>query len=174
METNFLSLIKSRRSVRAYKPDAVPEEVLHAVLEAGTYAPTGRGKQSPTIIAITNKKYREEISRLNAEILGTSTDPYYGAPVIVLVLADGSSHTFVEDGSCVLENIMLAAHAMGLGTVWVHREREIFDSEKGKALLREWNLPETLRGVGSVALGYPCAPAGEPVERKSNYIVRIK
>ena len=169
MENNFLSLIKTRRSVRAYKPQPVPSEALDAVLEAGTYAPTG----SPTIIAITDPKYRQEIARLNAEVMGNNTDPYYGAPVVILVLADGSANTFVEDGSCVLENMMLAAHALGLGTVWVHREREIFDSESGKALLREWKLPETLRGVGAIALGYPAKEAGQPAARKQNYIVRI-
>ena len=161
MENNFLSLIKTRRSVRAYKPQPVPSEALDAVLEAGTYAPTGGGRQSPTIIAITDPKYRQ------------NTDPYYGAPVVILVLADGSANTFVEDGSCVLENMMLAAHALGLGTVWVHREREVFDSESGKALLREWKLPETLRGVGAIALGYPAKEAGQPAARKQNYIVRI-
>ena len=150
-----------------------PSEALDAVLEAGTYAPTGGGRQSPTIIAITDPKYRQEIARLNAEVMGSSTDPYYGAPVVVLVLADGGASTFVEDGSCVLENMMLAAHALGLGTVWVHREREIFDSEKGKALLREWKLPETLCGVGAIALGYPAQEAGQPAARKQNYIVRI-
>ena len=152
MENNFLSLIKTRRSVRAYKAEPVPPEALDAVLEAGTYAPTGGGRQSPTIIAITDPKYRH---------------------AVVLVLADGGASTFVEDGSCVLENMMLAAHALGLGTVWVHREREIFDSEKGKALLREWKLPETLRGVGAIALGYPAQEAGQPAARKQNYIVRI-
>ena len=100
MENNFLSLIKTRRSVRAYKPQPVPSEALDAVLEAGTYAPTGGGRQSPTIIAITDPKYRQEIAKLNAEMMGSSTDPYYGAPVVVLILADGSASTFVEDGSC--------------------------------------------------------------------------
>ena len=173
MENDFLSLIKTRRSVRAYQAEPVPAEALDAVLEAGTYAPTGGGRQSPTIIAITDPKYRREIAKLNAEVMGSNTDPYYGAPVVILVLADGSASTFVEDGSCVLENMMLAAHALGLGTVWVHREREIFDSESGKALLREWKLPETLRGVGAIALGYPAQEAGQPAARKQNYIVRI-
>ena len=154
MEKNFLSLIKTRRSVRAYKSEPVPSKALDAVLEAGTYAPTGGGHQSPTIIAITDPKYRREIAKLNAEVMGSNTDPYYGAPVVILVLADGSASTFVEDGSCVLENMMLAAHALGLGTVWVHREREIFDSESGKALLREWKLPETLRAQGIGGIGH--------------------
>ena len=101
MENNFLSLIKTRRSVRAYKSDPVPSEALDAVLEAGTYAPTGGGRQSPTIIAITDPKYRQEIAKLNAEVMGSNADPYYGAPVVILVLADGSASTFVEDGSCV-------------------------------------------------------------------------
>lgn len=155
MTNEVLQTIKSRRTVRAYRPDAVPEELLQAVLEAGTYAPTGRGRQSPTIIAVTSEGYRQKISELNAAVLGSDSDPYYGAPVIILVLADGTANTFVEDGSCVLENMMLAAASLGLGSVWVHREREIFDSEEGKALLQAWGLPETLRGVGSIALGYP-------------------
>lgn len=173
MKNDFLEMMKTRRSIRAYKPDAVPEELLSAVLEAGTYAPTGRGKQSPVIIAITDKEVRERISKLNAAVMGTDSDPYYGAPVIVLVLGDSTANTYVEDCSCVLENLMLAAHAVGLGTVWVHREREIFESEEGKALLKEWGLPDTLRGVGSVALGYAEVEAPAAAPRKDNYIVRI-
>ena len=173
MEEKFLSLIKTRRSVRSYKPDMVPDELLNKVLEAGTYAPTGGGRQSPPIIAVTSKKYRDQISKLNAAVMGKDIDPYYGAPVIILVLADGNAHTFVEDASCVLENMMLAAHALDLASVWIHREREIFDSEEGKALLREWGLPETLRGVGSLALGYAAGPAPEPAKRKDNYVVRV-
>lgn len=173
MSNEVLNTIKTRRSVRAYKPDAVPAELLNAVLEAGTYAPTGSGRQSPTIIAVTSEHYCKEIAELNSGVMGKDTDPYYGAPIIVLVLAEGTARTFVEDGSCVLENMMLAAASLGLGSVWVHREREIFDSEKGKALLREWGLPETLRGVGSIALGYPAGALGEAAKRKDNYIVRV-
>lgn len=171
--TDFLTLIKTRRSIREFKPDAVPAEALDAVLEAGTYAPTGGGRQSPTIIAVTTPDYRRRLSELNAAIMGTDTDPYYGAPIIILVLAEGSAKTFVEDGSCVLENMLLAAHALGLGSVWINREKEIFDSEEGKALLREWGLPETLRGVGAVALGYAAAEARPAAPRKPNYIVRV-
>ena len=134
MEQAFLELIKSRRSIRSYRPDAIPKELLDAVLEAGTYAPSAMGRQSATIVAVTDKAVRDELMRLNAEVMGTQSDPYYGAPVIVLVLAGGTIPTYIEDGSCVLENLMLAAHAVGLGSVWVNRERQIFDSERGKQL----------------------------------------
>ena len=173
MPNEVLNTIKTRRSIRAYKSEPVSAELLDAVLEAGTYAPTGGGRQSPVIIVVTSEKYRKEIAQLNADVMGSTKDPYYGAPVIVLVLADGTASTFVEDGSCVLENMMLAAASLGLGSVWVHREREIFDSERGKALLCEWGLPETLRGVGSIALGYPVGVPGEATKRKENYIVRV-
>ena len=173
MKTEFLDLLLTRRSVRAYKPDPVPEALLEEVLRAGTYAPTGGGRQSPVLVAVTDKAARDEISRLNAAVMGKDTDPYYGAPVLVLALADPASSTWVEDASCALENMMLAAHALDLGSVWVHREREIFDSEAGKALLRAWGLPETLRGVGSLALGYASGPAPAPAPRKDGYIVRV-
>ncbi len=173
MKTEFLDILLTRRSVRAYKPDPVPEALLEEVLRAGTYAPTGGGRQSPVLVAVTDKAARDEISRLNAAVMGKDTDPYYGAPVLVLALADPASSTWVEDASCALENMMLAAHALGLGSVWVHREREIFDSEAGKALLRAWGLPETLRGVGSIALGYASGPAPAPAPRKDDYIVRV-
>ena len=152
MNRDFLEMIKTRRSTRSFKPDSVPEDLLDAVLEAGTYAPTGMNRQSPVIIAVSDKKYREKLSKLNAAIMGVDKDPYYGAPTVVLVLAD---------------------HACDLGSVWVHREREIFDSEEGKKLLREWNLPETLRGVGSIALGYPAAEPTARPPRKDGYIVKI-
>lgn len=170
---DFYDIIKSRRSIRGYKSDEVPADKLARILDAGTYAPTGRGKQSPQIIAIKDKMTRDRFSALNAAVLGTDSDPYYGAPVIVLVLADGNVNTFVEDGSCVLENLMLAAEAEGLGSVWVHRERDIFDSEDGKKLLREWGLPETLRGVGSIALGYPAVEPKETAPRREGYIKYI-
>mgnify|MGYP004507878983 CR=1 FL=1 len=170
MENEVLKTIKTRRSVRSFKPDAVPQELLEAVLEAGTYAPTGGGRQSPVIVAVVTEQYRKEITRLNAQVLGKAVDPYYGAPVIVLVLADETASTFAEDGSCVLENMMLAAASLGLASVWVHREREIFDSMQGKELLRRWGLPETLRGVGAIALGYSAVLPGEAAKRKDNYI----
>lgn len=173
LQIEFLKLIETRRSIRAYEPTPVPENLLQSILRAGMYAPTGGGRQSPTIVAITSKEVRDQLSAYNAKVMHTQSDPYYGAPVILVVLADPKSSTFVEDGSCVLENMMLAAHAMGLGSVWVHREREIFDSEEGKALLRTWGLDQTLRGVGSIALGYAAAPASPAAPRKENYAIIV-
>ena len=173
MANDFLTLIKTRRSIRAYKPDAVPADTLARVLEAGTYAPSAMGEQSATIVAVETKAYRDRLTKLNAAVIGRDVDPYYGAPVIVVVLGDGERANYLADGSCVLENLMLAAHAEGLGTVWVNREREIFDSPDGKALLRDWGLPETLRGVGAIALGYAAGPAPEAAPRKENYIVHV-
>lgn len=172
-EDKTLELIKTRRSVRSYEDKKVPEELLDKVLEAGTYAPTGRGMQSPVIVAITSEKYRNYIKTLNAAVLGVDMDPYYGAPVVIVVLADPSINTWVEDASLVLGNMMLEAHALGLGSVWIHREREIFDSGVGKALLKEWGLPETLRGVGSIALGYVKGDYPKAKIRKENYIKRV-
>lgn len=170
MANDFLTLIMTRRSIRAYKPDAVPADVLARVLEAGTYAPSAMGAQSAMIVAAVSAEARARLTELNAAVIGKDTDPYYGAPVIVVVLGDGGSANYMADGSCVLENLMLAAHAEGLGSVWVNREREIFDSPDGKALLRDWGLPETLRGVGAIALGYAAGPAPEAAPRKADYI----
>ncbi len=173
MTNEVLENIKNRRSIRSYKNDPIPEDLLNLVLEAGSYAPSGMGKQSPTIIAIRDKKYRDLISKLNAKVMNRDTDPYYGAPIIILVLADSTIPTYIEDATCVIENMMLAASSLGLGTVWVHREKEIFNSEEGKALLKEWNLPETLKGVGSIALGYANGEAKEASKRKNNYIIKL-
>lgn len=148
MENEVLQAIKTRRSIRSFSENGVPDGLLEAVLEAGTYAPTGGGKQSPIIIAIKDPVYRKEIACLNAEVMGKDTDPYYGAPIVILVLADGKASTFVEDGSCVLENMMLAAHALGLGSVWVHREREIFDGEKVRRFSANGGCPKHCAALG--------------------------
>ena len=168
MDHEMLTLLKTRRSVRKYLPKPVEEELLDAVLEAGTYAPSAMGKQSATIIAVRDQETRDQLMHMNAKVMGVESDPYYGAPVIVLVL--GGS---VEDGSCVLVNMMNAAHSLGLASCWIHREREMFDSEDGKALLKKWGLPETLRGIGSIALGYAAGEAPAPKPRKEGYIVKI-
>ncbi len=173
MEHEMLTLLKTRRSVRKYLPRPVEEEKLDAILEAGTYAPTGRGMQSPVIVAVRDPETRKAVQELNCEARGGTGDPYYGAPCVLLVLADSERGTCVEDGSCVLMTMMQAAHALGVDSCWIHGEREMFELPRGKELLKKWGLPENLRGVGSLALGYGDGPAPQPKERKSDYIVKV-
>lgn len=164
--------LKTRRSVRAFDPDAMPgHEVLQQVADAGTYAPTGMGMQSPVIVVVTRRETRDLLSRLNARVLGTGNDPFYGAPVVMVVLADKERPTHVEDGSLVMGNLLNAAHALGLGSCWIHRAREVFASAEGQTLLREWGLPAGLVGIGHCVVGYPL-PGAVPVAkpRKEGYV----
>lgn len=164
----------SRRSVKAYKPDMVPMELIEEVVKAGTYAPTGMNMQSPVIVAVVNKEVRDNLSRMNASIMGTSSDPFYGAPVVLVVLADKNRPTAVYDGTLVMGNMLNAAHSLGLGSCWIHRAKEEFESEEGKALLKEWGLEGEYIGIGHCILGYPATelPAAKP--RKADYVHFIK
>ncbi|MDD3193188.1 MAG: nitroreductase [Oscillospiraceae bacterium] len=173
MTNPVLENLKTRRAVRQFLPKQVEQEKLDLILEAGTYAPTGMGKQSPVIIAVQNPEMVQKLVRLNARVMHAETDPYYGAPTILLVLADPQRGTLVEDGSCVLENMMLAAHSLGVESCWIHREREMFESEEGKALLHQWGLTQPLTGVGALALGYAAEELPQPKPRKEGYIVKV-
>lgn len=168
-----IKAIKARNSARSYKPDAVPNELLEAVLEAGTYAPTGRNMQSPIIIAVTDKETRDRLSRLNAAVMGTDSDPFYGAPAVLVVLADRSRPTYIYDGSLVMENLMLAAHSLGLGSCWIHRAKEVFDSDEGKAILASLGVEGDYEGIGNCILGYADKEPAPRAPRKENYIYRI-
>lgn len=163
--------LKSRRSIRSYRPEQIQPEELEAVLEAGSYAPTGMGMQSPVMVALQDRETIAQLSRMNAAIMGSDGDPFYGAPTVIVVLADSSRPTCVEDGSLVMGNLMNAAHALGLGSCWIHRAREEFQSAEGKALLKKWGLSDRYIGVGHCLLGYPAeTPQAKP--RKENYILR--
>ena len=161
-----------RRSVRKYSSQQVPQELLDQVLEAGVYAPSGMNSQVSVMVAVTDKETRDALSRMNAEVMGATNDPFYGAPCVIVVLADPERYTWVEDASLVMGNLMNAAHAVGLGSCGIHRARQMFDSEEGKALLKKWGLPETLQGVGNCILGYS-EEDPEPKPRKEGRIVRI-
>lgn len=170
-----LNDLKERRSIRAYKPEQIREDQLQKILEAGTYAPTGRGLQSPKIVVVQDKKTRDRLSELNAKYLGTDSDPFYGAPTVLVVLASRERPTCVEDGSLVMGNLMNAAYAVGVASCWIHRAREVFDSEEGKQLLKEWGIEGDYIGVGHCILGYPqgeLSPAAKP--RKDDYIVYVR
>lgn len=171
--TEVIEAIKTRRSVKSYKPDAIPTELLDAILEAGTYAPTGRNMQSPIIIAVTDKTTRDRLSRLNAKVMGMDGDPFYGAPAVLVVLADRSRSTYLYDGSLVMENLMIAAHSLGLGSCWIHRAKEVFDSTEGKELLSSLGIKGDYEGIGNCIVGYTDTPPAEQKPRKPDYIYKI-
>lgn len=170
-----LNVLETRRSVRAFDPSRMPtDQLISEVVKAGEYAPTGRGMQSPRIVVITNKAVRDRLSQLNAEVMGVTSDPFYGAPVIVLVLADRSRPTYLYDGSLVMGNLMNAAHAVGLGSCWIHRAREVFSSEEGKQLLTQWGIAGDYEGIGHVALGYALNEPAQAKPRKDDYTVWVR
>lgn len=175
LQNEVLSAIAARRSCRAYQPEQIKPEELRAVLDAGTWAPTAMNRQSPVIVAVQDKATRDRLSQMNAAVMGRDGDPFYGAPTVLVVLADSTISTWVEDGSLVLGNLLLAASSIGLGSCWINRAREVFDTREGKELLRKWGLdPERYRGVGNCILGYP-APGGvkAAAPRKPDYVVQV-
>lgn len=149
------NILKNRRSIRKFQPRQVTDQDLDAVLEAGLYAPSGMNTQNTVLVAVRDPQVRNQLSRMNAKVLGSSADPFYGAPCVVVVLADPERYTWLEDGSLVMGNLMNAAYAQGLGSCWIHRAQPMFDSPEGKTLLRQWGLSENLKGVGNCILGYP-------------------
>ena len=173
MNQTLISL-KERRSVRSFKEEQIAENLLDAVLEAGTYAPTGMNRQSPLMVVVQNKDTLETLRRMNAAILGNpDADPFYGAPTVIIVFADKNVRTYREDGSLVIGNLCNAAHAVGLGSCWIHRAREEFETEEGKALMKEWGIDECYEGIGHCILGYT-AVTPEVKPRKDGYIIKIK
>lgn len=164
----------TRRSIRSYKPDAVPKELLDKIIEAGTYAATGMGAQSPIIIAVTDKEVRDKLSRMNAAVMGSQEDPFYGAPVVLIVLADKSRGTYLYDGSLVMGNLMLAAHALGIGSCWIHRAKEEFETPEGKEILKSLGIEGDYEGIGHCILGYADGPQPTAKPRKDSYVYYIE
>ena len=162
-----------RRSCRSYRKEQITDAELNAVLEAGEYAPSAMGRQSAKMVVLQNKEDIAELSAMNARIMGSSADPFYGAPTVVIVLADRNIPTCVEDGSLVLGNLMNAAQALGLGSCWINRAYEEFESEEGKALLRKWGVDGDLRGIGHCILGYP-ESVREAAPRKKDFVTIIR
>lgn len=173
-EKAILECMETRRSVRAYLPNAVPEEKLERILRAGLYAASGMGRQSAMILCATDKTLRDRLMRMNAAIMGTpEKDPFYGAPCVLVVLADRSIPTAVYDGSLVLGNMMLAAHAEGLGSCWIHRAREEFDSDEGKAILHDLGVEGDYEGIGHLIVGYADGAEPEAKPRREGRVLRV-
>lgn len=171
-----LKVLESRRSCRAYKPELIEEEKLQAIIKAGTYAATGKGMQSPIIIAVTNKEMRDKLSSMNAKIMGQSEefDPFYGAPELLIVLADKAKPTYLYDGSLVMGNLMNAAADLGVDSCWIHRAKEEFESEEGKAILKSLGIEGDYEGIGHLVLGYAATPLKEAAPRKEDYVYYVR
>jgi nitroreductase len=167
-----ITSLLDRRSCRSYTAEAIATEELETILNAGLYAPSGAGKQSAVMAAVTNRQIRDRLSKLNAEVLGSAIDPFYNAPVVIAVLADSDCRTFIEDGALVIGNMMLAAQSLGIASCWIHRAREVFDSPEGKKIKKEWKLADSYKGIGFCILGHQAAsPAAQP--RRQNRIINI-
>ena len=169
-----LKTLTERRSCRKYLPKQVEADVLDLILEAGTYAPTGMNRQAPVIVAVQDQETRDQIAKMNAAVMGSDHDPFYGAPTVLVVLADPAVRTYVYDGALVMGNLMNAAHAVGVDSCYIFRAREVFATEEGKAMLRKWGVPDHYEGIGNCILGYReegGVKAASP--RKENYIVKV-
>ena len=172
MNETMKTLIQ-RRSCRKYQKRQVDRDQLEQILEAGTYAPTGMGRQSPVIVAVQDPEMVAKLSAMNAAVMGSQSDPFYGAPTVLVVLADKTMSTYLYDGALVMGNLMNAAHSLGVASCWIHRAKEVFASQEGKALLAQWGLPDTYEGIGNCILGYADGPLPEAKPRKENWIIRV-
>ncbi|MCM1365580.1 MAG: nitroreductase [Faecalibacterium sp.] len=171
---NVTENIISRRSCKSYKPDMVSDEIIDQIVEAGLYAASGMGKQAPIIIVVTDKEMRDKLSALNAEYLPAKVnDPFYGAPVVLCVICPKEISTAVYDGSLVMGNMMLAANSLGIGNCWIHRAKEMFSSDEGKAILARLGLDGEYEGIGNLVIGYAENMNRKQVPRKNNRVYRI-
>lgn len=169
-------ILKNRRSIRKFKPEMPERADIEQVIEAGLYAANGMGKQSPIIVAVTNKELRDRLSEMNQQIGGWEEgfDPFYGAPVILIVLADKSVPTYLYDGSLVMGNMLNAAYALGLGSIWIHRAKQEFETEEGKALLKTLGIEGDYEGIGHCCLGYIDGEEPEAKERKAGRVYWVE
>lgn len=166
-----IKTLVTRRSVRSYNSKQVPKEILDEILEAGKFAPSGMGKQPCVMVVVRDCETVSDLSMLNAKVMGVDTDPFYGANTVVIVFADSTSSTYVEDGSLVMGNLMNAAASLGVESCWIHRAREVFNMPEGREMMKKWGLDDKYVGIGNCILGYSDKPAPEPRERKEGFVV---
>ena len=167
-----IKTIKERRSIRSFRNEQITDEQLDGILNAGTYAPSGMGQQASIIVAVQDPETIAQMSGLNAQVMGMDIDPFYGAPTVAVVFADSTRLTNVEDGSLVIGSMMLAASSLGVDSCWIHRAKETFETEEGKALKKKWGVPEDYVGIGNCILGYREGELPDAAERKPGRIVR--
>ena len=173
MKLETLMSIKERRSVRSYRKEQISKEELDAVLEAGTYAASGMGRQPAKMVVVQEPELIAKLSKMNAAVMGSKADPFYGAPTVIIVFSDSKMGTCVENGSLVMGNLMNAAHALDVDSCWIHRAREVFDSEEGKELKKQWGVPEEYVGIGHCVLGYRDCEYPDAKPRKEGFVIRV-
>ena len=166
-----LKAIADRRSIRSYTDEPVSDEMLKKLIDAAEQAPSAMNRQSAKIVVVQDAETRAQLTRMNATVMGNTGDPMYGAPTILVVLADANAKCAVQDGSLVMGNLMLAAASLGLGSCWINRAKEEFETEEGKALLKKWGIEGDYIGVGHCILGYPAEEPRPAAPRKPDYIV---
>ncbi|WP_307739045.1 nitroreductase family protein [uncultured Parolsenella sp.] len=167
--------LEERRSCRKYDGRQVEPEKLEEIVEAGLWAASGMGQQATHLILVQDPETIATLSRMNAQIMGSSGDPFYGAPTVVVVLADATRPTCVEDGALVMGNLMVAAHSLGVASCWIHRAHEEFETAEGKALLAKWGVEGDWRGVGHCLLGYAAEGGEKPgAARKAGRVTYVR
>lgn len=174
MTNEVLESLLSRRSCRAYTEQKPTDEELETIMNAGLYAPTGKNMQTPIFVCVKNKSIRDELSKLNAQVMKSDADPFYGAPVVIAVLSDTTSPMYVQDASLAMQNLMLAAHSIGLATCWINRGFEVFRTEEGKKLKKEWNIPDSFEGVAFCIVGHAKNDLPKPAPRRQNRIITVE
>ena len=171
--SEVLEKMQTRRSIRRYKSDMLPKDVIDKIVEAGTFAASGMNLQTPVIVAVTNKEIRDKMSKANAQVMGSENDPFYGAPVVLVVLAEKKG-TYVYDGSLVMGNLMLAAHELGIGSCWIHRAKEVFEQEEWKQWLKSLGLNGEYEGIGNCVLGYAEVEYPDVLPRKEGRVYFVE
>ena len=160
-----LRTLTERRSIRSFSDKPVPREDIEKIIKAGLYAPTGRNTRDTLFLVVTNKELRDRLSKMNASVMGSDNDPFYGAGTVIVVFADRNRTTTVEDGSCAMANLMNAAFSLGIDSCWIHRAREVFESDSGREIARSFGIPDEYIGIGNCILGYRDCALPEPLER---------
>ena len=172
MQNEVIKTILERRSCKSYLPDAVDSSLIDTIIEAGLYAANGRGAQSPIILAVTDKALRDRLEKLNSSFMPKAGTPFYGAPVVLVVLADKTAPTYLYDGSLVIGNMLLAAQSLGVGSCWIHRAKQMFESEEGKQILAELGVEGDYEGIGNCVLGYPAGEIKAAAPRREGRVIK--
>lgn len=167
----IVKVLCERRSVRKYLDKEVPMDILKEILKCGTYAPSGKNRQSAKIVVVRNREMINKIGKINAGIMGVDVDPFYGANTLLIVFADKQTFTYLQDGSAVIMNMLNAAYGLGVDSCWIHRAKETFETDEGKEIMQKWGLDDNYEGIGNVILGYRDGELPKPLPRKEDYII---